>query len=83
MDLGTFYPLTTTYHKNYTVEKYRQFINTFGTHYIKEANMGALYGQQSTISAQSWGRMVNQDLDISASASAAGKIILPSHKISA
>ena len=83
MDLGTFYPLTTTYHKNYTVEKYRQFINTFGTHYIKEANMGALYGQQSTISSESWGRMVNQNLDISASASAAGKIILPSHKISA
>ena len=74
MDLGTFYPLTTTYHKNYTVEKYRQFINTFGTHYIKEANMGALYGQQSTISAESWGRMVNQDLDISASASASGEI---------
>ena len=76
MELGTFYLLTTTYHKNYTVEKYRQFINTFGTHYIKEANMGALYGQQSTISAQSWGRMVNQDLDISASASASGEIIL-------
>jgi hypothetical protein len=75
MDLGTFYPLTTTYHKNYTVEKYRQFINTFGTHFIKDANMGALYGQQSTISAQSWGRMVNQDLDISASASASGEII--------
>ena len=69
--------------QNYDVEKYRQFINTFGTHYIKEANMGALYGQQSTISSESWGRMVNQDLDISASASASGKIILPTHKISA
>ena len=69
--------------QKYDVEKYRHFINTFGTHYIKEANMGALYGQQSTISSESWGRMVNQDLDISASASAAGKIILPSHKISA
>ena len=44
--------------------------------------MGALYGQQSTISSESWGRMVNQNLDISASASAAGKIILPTHKIS-
>ena len=68
--------------QKYDVEKYRQFINTFGTHYIKEANMGALYGQQSTISSESWGRMVNQNLDISASASAAGKIILPTHKIS-
>ena len=76
MDFGTSYPLTATYHKNYIVEKYRQFINTFGTHYIKEANMGALYGQQSTISAQSWGRMVNQDLDISASAGYSGEIIL-------
>ena len=45
--------------------------------------MGALYGQQSTISSESWGRMVNQNLDISASASAAGKIILLTHKISA
>ena len=76
MDSGTFYLLTATYHKNYNVEKYRQFINTFGTHYIKEANMGALYGQQSTISAESWGRMVNQDLDIIASAGYSGEIIL-------
>ena len=38
--------------------------------------MGALYGQQSTISAQSWGRMVNQDLDISASAGYSGEKIL-------
>ena len=45
--------------------------------------MGALYGQQSTISSESWGRMVNQDLDVSASASASGKTILPNHKISA
>jgi hypothetical protein len=45
--------------------------------------MGALYGQQSAISSKSWGRMVNQNLDISASASASGKIILPTHKISA
>ena len=45
--------------------------------------MGALYGQQSTISSESWGRLVNQDLDIRASASASGKIILTTHKISA
>ena len=38
--------------------------------------MGALYGQQSTISSESWGRMVNQDLDIRASAGYSGKIIL-------
>ena len=76
MDFDTFCSLTGTNFKNYDVEKYRQFINTFGTHYIKEANMGALYGQQSTISSESWGRMVNQDLDISASAGYSGKIVL-------
>ena len=73
---NNFFSLTGTYFKNYDVEKYRQFINTFGTHYIKEANMGALYGQQSTISSESWGRMVNQDLDISASAGYSGEKIL-------
>ena len=35
--------------------------------------MGALYGQQSTISSESWGRMENQDLDISASAGYSGE----------
>ena len=38
--------------------------------------MGALYGQQSTISSESWGRMASQDVDIIASAGYSGEIIL-------
>ena len=59
--------------KTYEKSAYRKFINTFGTHYIKEANMGALYGQQSSISSESWGKMVDQDIKIDVSAGYSGE----------
>ena len=59
--------------KDYEKSIYREFVNTFGTHYIKEANMGALYGQQSSISTESWAKMVQQGIDIDASAGYSGK----------
>ena len=57
----------------YDKSSYREFINDFGTHYIKEANMGALYGQQSSISSESWGKMVQQGINIDVSASYSGE----------
>ena len=59
--------------KNYEKSTYREFIKSFGTHYIKEANMGALYGQQSSISSESWGKMVEQDIKIDVSAGYSGE----------
>ena len=58
---------------NYEKSTYREFINNFGTHYIKDATMGALYGQQSFISSESWGKMVEQDIKIGVSAGYSGK----------
>ena len=40
------------------------YIKDFGTHYIKEVNMGALYGHQNKISKESWGRLKDQDINI-------------------
>ena len=52
---------------------YRRFISTFGTHYVRSANMGATYGQQSEISSSSWKKMEDSDVNIKASAGYSGK----------
>ena len=58
--------------ENYDKEQYMEFIESFGTHYIKQADMGALYGQQSQVSSKSWGRMTDEEISISASAGYSG-----------
>ena len=58
--------------KIYEKSAYMNFIKSFGTHYVKEANMGALYGQQSSISSESWGKMVEQGIKIDVSAGYSG-----------
>ena len=58
--------------ENYDKDRYMEFIENFGTHYIKQADMGALYGQQSQVSSESWGRMADKEISISASAGYSG-----------
>ena len=58
--------------ENYDKERYMKFIENFGTHYIKQADMGALYGQQSQVSSESWGKMTDEEISISASAGYSG-----------
>ena len=59
--------------ESYSKEQYMEFISNFGTHYIKQGDMGALYGEQSEVSSESWGRMTDQEIKISASAGYSGK----------
>ena len=61
--------LSTKYDKT----AYRDFIGTFGTHYVRRAHMGATYGQQSEISSSSWKQMEDMDINIKASAGYSGK----------
>ena len=58
--------------ENYDKERYMKFIENFGTHYIKQADMGALYGQQSQVSSESWGKMTDEEISISVSAGYSG-----------
>ena len=58
--------------QNFEKKPYREFIKNFGTHYIKEATMGALYGQRSFVSSESWEKMVEQDINIDVSAGYSG-----------
>ena len=52
--------------------KYLHFFDEFGTHFVKKAHLGAMYGEQSEISAKSWNKMVDTGIDIKASASYSG-----------
>ena len=56
-------------------QAYRRFFDTFGTHYVKLVNMGATYGQQSKISSSSWKQMLENDVNIAASAGYSGKLL--------
>ena len=47
-----------TLSEEYDEPKYRRFLNTFGTHYIKKATMGAVYGLQAEYTADDWSTMV-------------------------
>ena len=68
--------------ENYDKEQYMEFISKFGTHYIEQADMGALYGQQSQVSSKSWGRMTDEEISISASAGYSGTLeLLPFYYI--
>ena len=68
--------------ETYDKERYMEFIEKFGTHYIEQADMGALYGQQSQVSSKSWGRMTDQEISISASAGYSGTFeLLPFYLI--
>ena len=64
----------------YSKTEYRRFIDTFGTHYVRMANMGATYGQQSEISSSSWKQMEDMDVNIKASAGYSGKSTFQSYK---
>jgi len=52
--------------------KYLHFFDEFGTHFVKKAHLGAMYGEQSEISAKSWNKMVDTGIDIKTSASYSG-----------
>lgn len=54
--------------KTYNSSKYSDFLETFGTHYIKSVSMGALFGQQSRLTTESYSRLVETRVDVSASA---------------
>ena len=56
----------------YSKTAYRRFIDSFGTHYVRLANMGATYGQQSEISSSSWKQMQEMNINIKASAGYSG-----------
>ena len=51
---------------DYEEGTYRRFLNTFGTHYVRQATMGALFGQQTEITFDSWSHMVSDGIDIGA-----------------
>lgn len=51
---------------------YFDFIETFGTHYVKSATLGALFGQQSEITASAWAKMTEDKVDIKAAAGYSG-----------
>jgi len=53
----------------YDEKTYMRVIQYFGTHFISQALMGGLYGQQSKITSSSWTKMESMGLDISAGAS--------------
>jgi len=50
--------------EEYNPSVYRRFIKAFGTHFISKSTMGALYGEQSMISSESWSEMVQNNFDI-------------------
>lgn len=56
----------------YDQKMYRKFIDTFGTHYVKIANMGATYGQQSEVSSSAWKQMEENGVNIKVSAGYSG-----------
>ena len=50
--------------EEYDEEVYREFVNSFGTHYVKHADMGAIYGQQSMFTLESWIEMEQKGIDV-------------------
>ena len=58
------------------LQEFKRFVNEFGTHYVKHANMGAFYGMQSEISHDNWYKMVNNGFDIGLYASYGAKALL-------
>jgi len=50
--------------EEYNEAAYRRFIKAFGTHFITKSKMGAIYGEQSLISSESWSMMVENGWNI-------------------
>ena len=50
--------------EEYDEQVYRDFVDSFGTHYIKDADMGAIYGQQSMFTQDGWMNMERKGIDI-------------------
>ena len=44
--------------------QFRRFINNYGTHYIQQADMGALFGEQTMISTESYNEMTSDGINI-------------------
>lgn len=63
--------LTETYMK----EPYLHFIKTFGTHYVSQITMGAMFGQQSEITADAWSAMESSGLNIETAANYSGALV--------
>jgi len=55
--------------EEYDEDIYLRVIRYFGTHYVSEAQMGALFGQQSKVSREAWSTMVENGFNINAGAS--------------
>eukprot|EP00756_Hemistasia_phaeocysticola_P025558 Hpha_TRINITY_DN16011_c5_g6::TRINITY_DN16011_c5_g6_i1::g.119658::m.119658 len=51
---------------------YFRFVMNFGTHYVSEINMGALFGQQTSFKSTQWSEMLSEGLDIKVAASYSG-----------
>ena len=58
--------------EKYDAAVYRKFIRSFGTHYLKKATMGSVFGQQSELTAESWSKMVQDGVSVGASAGFSG-----------
>ena len=52
-------------HQEFSFYKlFTRFIKAFGTHFITKSKMGAIYGEQSLISSESWSMMVENGWNI-------------------
>ena len=49
---------------------YYRFIKAFGTHYVQQSTMGAIFGQQSTFDKDSWSTYLENGWDITLGATA-------------
>ena len=47
---------------------YRRFIKAFGTHFVSSSTMGAIWGEQTLITSESWTYMVQNGWNIGAMA---------------
>jgi len=50
--------------EEYNAAAYRRFIKAFGTHFITKSKMGAIFGEESMITSESWGYMVQNGWNI-------------------
>ena len=55
--------------ENYNENVYRRFIKSFGTHFVSSSTMGAIFGEQSMFTSDSWTYMVQNGWNIGAMAS--------------
>lgn len=53
-------------------ENKAQFVQEFGTHYVKQATMGSLFGEQTYFTTDAWMAMAEQSINVELAASASG-----------